>query len=197
MANTAEPQFDKTVQAPPIRGFWATTWDHKTEIWNWDLLSALALTIGAHFAVMGKPLSATLPTLLVAEFGVAAALLGLVIAGVAVIVAFMSPEHAKVMARTEEGAAGEFWAFWYVAALAAGAIIVIGASLLLIDEHPHLTRLAFEITTFLTSYVLLASVNLVGFVGVQGETRAWQLAQRRSDKTHEEQTAQGEAPETA
>lgn len=31
-------------------------------------------------------------------------------------------------------------------------------------------------TTFLATYALLASVNLVGFVKAQGETRAYQLS---------------------
>jgi hypothetical protein len=178
-------------QRPPTQGFWKTTWGNKRQIVNWDISVSVALAIGAHFAFRGRSLSSTLPSLLVAEFGVVSALLGLVIAGLAIVVAFMSSDYAAIMMRTEDGPAGEFWPFWYVSALSAVSIIVTGASLLLINEHPRLTRLAFGLTTLLTSYVLLAAVNLVGFIKSQGETRAWQLSRRATGEPGPRQDAPG------
>jgi hypothetical protein len=163
---------------PPVHGFWKTSWDLRQYWLGWDIVLAGALTAGAVLLVGDQTLLRVLSTLLIAEFGLAGAVLGVVIAGLAIIVGFLSREYAAVIDRSEDGAIADFWPFWFVAALAAGAVIAAGAGLLIVDQQPGSRRAVFGVTTFLASYAALATVNLVAFVTTQGVTRAWQLAQR-------------------
>jgi hypothetical protein len=71
---------------------------------------------------------------------------------------------------------GDFWPFWYVAAIAATSVVASGCGLLAAERDRHLRHVVFGITTFFALYAVLATVNLVGFVKTQGETRAYQLA---------------------
>jgi len=162
--------------APELRGFWGTVAGNARELLGWDLLWALLVASAGALWVSPRTLAHVLPALLSAEFGVIGALLGIVIAGLAVIVGFLSGDYAEVLMRSDGGPAGDFWLFWYVAAVAAASIVASGAGLVLAFQEPGWRREIFTATTFLAVYALLASVNLVAFVKAQGETRAYQLA---------------------
>jgi hypothetical protein len=161
---------------PPVEGFWKTMWRNAGYILSWDIFCAAAVTAAGVVFVHGKTLDRVLPSLLAAEFGIIGALLGVVIAGLAIVAGCLSREYAVVLMRSKGGPAGDFWPFWYVAALAAASILSSAVALVVVEQAPCLQRAAFGVTTFLGSYALLAAVNLVGFVKSQGETRAYQLA---------------------
>ncbi len=162
--------------ATPVDGFWATTWHNRARLVNWDLLAAAALAVGGGVLLTSKTLGAELKTLLVAEFGLIGALLGLVIAGLAIVIGFLGREYAVVVMRSEDGPGAEFWPFWFVAALAATAIICAGGGIVVTQQWPSSTRTVFVVSTFFSTYAVLASVNLVATVKAQGETRALLLA---------------------
>lgn len=172
-------------QAPPVEGFWKTTIANRQNLLGWDLFSALVLTIVGVVFVESKTLDKVLSGLMTAEFGIIGALFGVVIAGLAIIVGFLSREYSVVLMRSQGGPGAEFWPFWYVAALSALSIVASAVGLIVVEQLPCLRRTAFGVTTFLASYALLASVNLVAFVKSQGETRAYQLARSwEQDQRH-------------
>jgi hypothetical protein len=80
----------------------------------------------------------------------------------------------------EDGPIGDFWPFWFVAALAATAVIVAAVGIVLVEQLPCVRRTVFGVTTFFSTYAVLATVNLVAFVAQQGVTRAWQLSRPRN-----------------
>ncbi|MGA7705251.1 MAG: hypothetical protein WB998_10195 [Solirubrobacteraceae bacterium] len=164
------------VRPPEFTGFWKTTASNLGLIVNWDIACAAILTGVAVWRITTQTLEKALATLLAAEFGIIGALLGIVIAGLAIIVAFLSADYATVIMRSKDGPSGDFWPFWYVAAIAATSVIASGCGLLAAEQDRHLRHVVFGITTFFALYSVLATVNLVGFVKTQGETRAYQLA---------------------
>jgi hypothetical protein len=137
---------------------------------------AIALTVLGLLTVSGTTLDEKLDQVLIAEFGLIGALLGLVIAGLAIVIGFLGRDYAVVLMKSDGGPSGEFWPFWYVSALAATSIIAAGAGIFAIAEWPCSQKAVFGATTFLSSYAVLASVNLVAFIKAQGETRALMLA---------------------
>ncbi|MGA8365227.1 MAG: hypothetical protein WB709_12005 [Solirubrobacteraceae bacterium] len=172
---------DTYTEAPEVIGFWGTTWKHRATLLAWDLYCAAAITAAGVLLIHKSTLTTALPGLLTAEFGIIGALLGIVIAGLAIIVGFLSSDYAVVLMRSDGGPAGDFWPFWYVAALAALSIVASGGALLLVQQSGDTAYPAFAVTTFLASYALLASVNLVAFVKAQGETRVFQMARRAAE----------------
>jgi hypothetical protein len=177
--------YDIDRDAPEVIGFWRTTWVHKATLLAWDLYSAAVIAAAGVLLVHKSTLTTTLSGLLTAEFGIIGALLGIVIAGLAIIVGFLSSDYAVVLVRSEGGAAGDFWPFWYVAVLAALSIVASGGGLLLVQQNGDTAYPVFATTTFLASYALLASVNLVAFIKAQGETRVFQMARRAADERAE------------
>jgi hypothetical protein len=167
------------LQRPPARGFWCTTAANARDLLNWDLLCAAILTGVGAWRITSATLGKVLPTLLVAEFGIVGALLGLVIAGLAIIVGFLGADFSLLLWRAPGGGPmRDFWPFWYVAALSAAAIIASGAGLLAVEQDASLRHVVFGVTTFVATYAVLAAVNLVGSAATQGETRAYQLARK-------------------
>lgn len=168
----------EVAEPPPVRGLLRTTWDQRSHVLNWDLaLAALLTAVGVLF-VKSSVIHDVLNGLLTAEFGLIGAVLGVVIAGVAIIVAFLTRDYAEVLMRSEGGPIGDFWPFWFVAGLAASAVVTAGVGLVVIDQRPSLQRTVFGVTTFLSTYAVFATVNLVAFVAQQGVTRSWQLTRR-------------------
>src|SRR5689334_7503249 len=104
---------------PPVEGFFKTTIARRRDLLGWDLVIAAALTAAAVVFVESETLKNVLTELLVAEFGLIGAVLGVVVAGLAIVVAFLSREYAKVLMEAEDAPIGDFWPFWFVAALAA------------------------------------------------------------------------------
>ena len=105
---------------PPLEGFLKTTWKQREQWLGWDLALAAVITAAGVILVSAATLKEVLSQLLTAEFGLIGAVLGVVVAGLAIVVAFLSREYAEVLNRADDGAIGDFWPFWFVAALASG-----------------------------------------------------------------------------
>lgn len=162
--------------AGAVEGFWVTTWHSRARLANWDLALSGVLAAAGGIFLSTKTLEAQLQPLLLAEFGLIGALLGLVIAGLAIVIGFLSREYAVVVMRSAGGSSAEFWPFWFVSALAATAIICAGVGLVVAHQWSFLVRETFIVSSFFSLYAVLASVNLVATVKAQGETRALLLA---------------------
>jgi hypothetical protein len=169
-------------EPPPVQGFFKATWKQRTQLLGWDLGGALIVTTASVLLVDSGVLSSVLPDLLMAEFGLIGAILGVVIAGLAIVVAFLSRDYAEALARADDGSIGDFWPFWFVAVISAAAVISAGAGLIIVKQVCGSERAVFGVTTFLSTYAVLATVNLVAFVAQQGVTRVWQLT-RQDRKT--------------
>jgi hypothetical protein len=167
---------------PAVHGLIRTSWEQREHWFGWDVLPAAGLAGAGVLLVHSRVLAKALPTLLAAELGLIGAVLGVVIAGLAIVVAFLSREYAGVIVRARSGPMGEFWPFWFVAGVAALAVITAGAGLIVIEQVPSLHRTSFGVTTFLSTYAVLATVNLVALVAQQGVSRAWQLASKPQDE---------------
>jgi hypothetical protein len=169
---------DSIPEPPPVEGFFKTTWTQRAHWLDWDLFVAVLVTTAAVVFVNSITLEKILKDLLVAEFGLIGAVLGVVIAGLAIVVAFLSREYARVLMKADDGPIGDFWPFWFVAVLAATAVLAAGSGIVIEAQWPPLRRTVFGVTTFFSTYAVLATVNLVAFVAQQGVTRAWQLARK-------------------
>ena len=170
------------MKPPPVRGLVRTTWDQRSHFFGWDLIISAVLTAAGVVFVKSSVIHDVLSGLLTAEFGLIGAVLGVVIAGLAIIVAFLTRDYAEVIMRSEGGPMGDFWPFWFVAGIAASAVVAAGVGLVVIDQRPSLQRTVFGVTTFLSTYAVFATVSLVAFVAQQGVTRSWQLTrQKQSD----------------
>lgn len=176
MTDPAKDLSQSSFSPPPTESLWRSIWRNKRSLWNWDLVLALVLAVVAVIFVRDSTLATDLKTVLVAELGLIGALLGIVIAGLAIVIGFLSSEYAVVMMKSEGGPAAEFWPFWFVALLTAISILAAGSGVFVIAQEPCLSRVVLGLTTFFSCYAVLAAVNLVAFVKAQGETRAFLLA---------------------
>lgn len=157
--------------------FWQLALANRSQVLRaWDWPAAAGLTFLALLVVELDTLKEALPELLVVEAGLLAGLLGVLIAGFAIIIVFLHRDFVRILARTKGGVVGDFFPFWYIAALAAVAILASGSGVLLVHQATEMQlRILFGVTTFLSSYTLFALVNVVGFITLQGTNRATQL----------------------
>lgn len=159
----------------PLETFRATAWSNRADLKKWDLYTALALAIVAPI-VADKEALASLPDLYLAEVTGIAALFGFVIAGLAVMVAFLDQRFLTVVRQTDSGLVGALWPFWLVSALAVAAITASGAGIVLrtINCEPF-QRLVFGITTLFAAWALFCSLRLVQYIVSQGVNRTIQF----------------------
>ena len=111
-----------------------------------------------------------------AELGVAAALLGVVLAGLAIIVVFLNEDYVELLSRVEGGVEADFFPFWFTAALAVVAVVLASVTLIVAERLlPLALRLLVGISFWLFLWTLFATLNLVAFVGAHGSNRALQI----------------------
>lgn len=147
---------------------------------------AVALASGL---VLGILYATQLPTgiarvLALGYLSLGAALLGIVLAGLAVVAAFFDPSYSARLARVGS-LTGALFMFWWVAAIAVAAIASSLASLIVfaaVSSQP--TRATFlAIATTLFFAALLETLALVGTVMRHGLYRA-ALHKNNQDPTH-------------
>ncbi len=127
--------------------------------------------------------------LAVAELGVASALVGIVIAGLAILVAFLSEDYLEVMATAPGGVEADFFPFWFTAAIGVGTIVVNGIAIAVghsISEISQRALLAGGAWLFL--WTLFAMLNLVAFIAAHGSNRALQIMKGRGEGSGERES---------
>lgn len=159
-----------------IQGFWHAAWKNRRQIPSWDIVAAFVLAVCAWFGLDDRTIALGLEPLLQAEVSALGTLLGLVIAGLAILVAFLSRDWIAVLIRASNGIQGDFFPFWYVAGLTTSALTFAGAGLILrLQATPLQSRVIATGSIFLTLYAVFSALNLVAFIVHQGGNRATQL----------------------
>ena len=160
-----------------VPGFFATCWLFRSKIiFSWDFALAVAVGLVAYFLVSDENLPAVADNAAVAGFAVAAALVGVVVAALAVLVAFMDDEFLILMdeATARYGSIeGQLFPFWFVTGTGVGAILtataisVAGDSLNLV-----VLRILAAVALGLVVWTAVGVFNLVAQLQATGVSRA-------------------------
>jgi hypothetical protein len=160
--------------------FWKTTWRSKRDLLSWDLPAAAIIAVLVGLFIDNKTIHDTGQVFLLTAVGALAALLGVIIAGLAIVAALLSDEFAAVLARSRSGIAGDLWPFWLVTALCIlGIVIAAGSALFMPQLHYPAMRVLIAAAVFVSSYAFFAAMNLVSLIVLQGGNRAKFLSTRR------------------
>lgn len=162
---------------PPVVGYWRTLWHHRREVFvSWDLALSGVVAIVSAAGLRDSSIEVAFANLLIAEVAGLAAVLGIVIAGLAIVASQLSPAFVLVLSRTRAGVAADFFPFWHLTVVLVAGIIGAGAAYLVLPQSTALqARILVGVTSFLSVYGLLAAVNLVAFIVGQGVNRALQV----------------------
>lgn len=170
------------VTTEEVAGFWRSTWRNRRYLLSWDLPAAAGLA-GASAFLSHRAISQSARTILITEAGILSGILGVIIAGFAISIAFMTRPWMRLLARTTSGVEGDFFPFWFVSTLAViGILVCLTGAVLHSEASCTEQRVIFVTSTFFSSYCLFATLNLVGFIASQGSNRALQIL---SDEAHE------------
>jgi hypothetical protein len=167
-----------------VPGFFATCWLFKSKIvFSWDFAGAVAAVIAAS-ALPSDPQVASLSgSLAGAAIGVGLALVGVVVAGLAVIVAFLDDEFLAVMDEATQrygGVEGQLFPFWFVTGTGVATILLSTLLLLAHEALPSLAlRFVFAGVVALLVWTSLGVFNLVASLQATGVSRAIYARSRR------------------
>jgi len=142
-----------------LRAYW------KDVLWSWDLWLSTLLAILT--GVLLTPSPTVLFQIATVEVGVASALVGVILAGLAIITAFLDKRYVAVLARTQEGVMPEVFHF-KLTATAAVASVVFNLGLIMVKDASWLAgyrALALAVSVWLFTYALFCTLNLISLVG--------------------------------
>jgi hypothetical protein len=160
-----------------VPGFFATCWLFRSKIvFSWDFaaavaagLAALVLPSDAQVATLSNPLAG-------AALGVGLALVGVVVAGLAVVVAFLDDEFLALMDQATQrygGVEGQLFPFWFVTATGIATILLSALLLLTHDVLPlPALRFAFAGVVAMFVWTAIGVFNLVASLQAIGVSRA-------------------------
>jgi hypothetical protein len=167
-----------------VPGFFATCWLFKSKIvFAWDFVGAVIAAVAAFVLPSDVQVAALSEKLAVSALGVGLALVGVVVAGLAVIVAFLDDEFLAVMDEATErygGVEGQLFPFWFVTGTGVATIILSATVLLTHEILPTLAlRLGFVGIAALLVWTSLGVFNLVAGLQSTGVSRAIYARRRR------------------
>lgn len=106
------------------------------------------------------------------EIAAASALLGIVLAGIAITLSLMRDELLEFLAQQGRGLREEVWPFWFTAVLAVAAILSGLVSIALFtDAHIVLVRGAVAVVTFLATWAVMSVLSLIDVLAGYAEIR--------------------------
>lgn len=156
-----------------IRGFWYLLWKYRREAL---LNAALPLAfIAAGLTYRYFPIGETdrLDVALATVAGVASALLGLVLAGLAIMVGLMNEDYMSVAHRAGRGVIEDFFPFSFTGTVAGLTVLFSTASLVFLPrECEEVVRWVAAGNAFLLVWTLVGSLDLLRFSADIGVTRA-------------------------
>ena len=183
-----------TAPTPPsVRGFFASVALFKDKvILSWDLLIAVVVGIAAWFVVPESDAPAVLARLTGAGIAVSSALVGVVIAALAVIVAFMDDEFTALIDRATKtrygGMEGQLFPFWFVTGLGILTVLVsVGTTAFAGGAPDWFARVLVGIVTLLLVWTALGVFNIVSYLHATGVSKAVWIR----NKTGPEQRSDG------
>lgn len=168
---------------------WRLAWVHRRLVLlSWDLWMSVVLGGLVYWFV--QPSASVLFDVAAVEVGVASALVGVILAGFAVITAFMDRNYVAVLAATGRGVTPDVFRFRFTATIAVVGILVNVALIVVRNAtwlESHLS-VALAVSIGLFSYALFATLNLVASVGGHMYNRSLQLeVEKRRESTGEGQ----------
>lgn len=118
-----------------------------------------------------------------AGLAVATALVGVVIAALAVVVAFLDDEFIALMDRATKGRyggmEGQLFPFWFVSGLGIATVLLSVGAIAFAQQAPkEAERVIVAVLTFLLVWTSLGVLNLVGYIHATGVTRALLIRKR-------------------
>jgi hypothetical protein len=142
-----------------------------------DLWIGALVGVAAWILVPETSLREALNGLTSAGLAVATALVGVVIAALAVVVAFLDDEFIALMDRATSkrygGMEGQLFPFWFVAGLGVGTILLsVGAIAFAQPASVEVMRALVAVLSFLLVWTSLGVLNLVGYIHATGVSRA-------------------------
>jgi hypothetical protein len=161
-------------------GIWRLMWLHRAEILkSWDFWTAL---IVAGAATLLHPEPDTVVAFASIAVGVTSAIIGIVLAALAIVTAFLDRTYVSVLNDAGHGMATEVFGFRYPAAVAVLTVIVSGAIVMTQDEtwYCEALRWILPVAVFLFLYTLFITLNLVAAIGGHMMNRAAQLDAREN-----------------
>jgi hypothetical protein len=167
-----------------VPGFLATCWLFKSKIvFSWDFLGAVLAVAAAIVLPSDSQVASLSEPLAGAAIGVGLALVGVVVAGLAVIVAILDDEFLAVIdhaTRQYGGVEGQLFPFWFVTGTGVATILLSTTLLLAHAALPSLAlRIVFAGDVALLVWTSLGVFNLVASLQATGVSRAIYARHRR------------------
>lgn len=177
---------------PAVPGFWRACWIHRNRILKagkpW-----ITLAIGTVVAVAlpAPQLKAITVSLAGAELTIATALLGVVLAGMAVLVVFLSEGYLEALAQLPDPI-GRFerilFQFWFTAGLAAGTVVWDLSILLTAELAPQVFRRALlGGSTWFILWTLSEVIAVVSLISLHGGNRARQMLRDLANRRQQDE----------
>jgi hypothetical protein len=170
---------------PKVPGFFSTVWVFRSKVFfSWDFAWALAAFAAAAYFPTEQQLREASASLAPVAAGLAMSLVGVVVAGLAVVVAFLDDDFlALVDAATRKygGVEGQLFPFWFVTATGVTAALGATGLILLSAYLPEIAlRVLFALVLALVVWTSVGVFNLVAGLQATGVSRAiWAKAKRR------------------
>jgi hypothetical protein len=164
-----------------IPGFWRTLWTQKRDVFlQWDFALAVITAI-ASFIVPGRTeLESRFELILTTEAAIIIGLLGIVLAALAIVIAFLSDDLIELL-DSHGGLQQDVWPFSFTSLLAVcSAVFPMAALATVPKQNEQLTRFALAISSALFVWTLLSVLALVRVVYKYGQVRASHIRVRRS-----------------
>jgi hypothetical protein len=115
----------------------------------------------------------------VAQVGIGTALLGIVLAGLAILIVFLDEEYIKLLQQVPPGIDADLWPFKYTALI---AIMCAAFGMLLIvigKPHPLIFRIILWLSLWSFSYLLWLFYDVIKFVIEHAKARIMQIQKRK------------------
>jgi hypothetical protein len=166
-----------------IRGFFASVWLFRDKIvWSWDCLAAAIVLLVAALAPTDEQVEKLADPLGTAAIALGATLVGVVVAGLAVVVAMLDDELLALMDTDEKSGRvpGHMFPYWFVTATGVATFLL--ALLLILGRSalpPVLDRVIFALVAALLVWTALGVFNLVAALQALGINRARFVRGRR------------------
>lgn len=139
------------------------------------LVAALAIAFGGDEEV----LRSVRVNVGMAQVQIGTALLGIVIAGLAILVVFLDEEYIKLLEKVPPGFEADLWPFKYIA-LVAVICAAFGMLLILLGNPPALIfRIVLWLSLWSFAYLLWVFFDLVKFIAGHAKARIKQIQKRK------------------
>ena len=152
---------------------------------SWDLWVAVVAAIAS---IALKPKSESVVVFASSAIGVTSAIIGIVLAGLAVVTAFMDRRYIAVLNQAGHGIVTEVFNFRYPAAMAVVSVIFSAILILTQNEiwYPKALGWLVPIAVFFFLYTLFITLNLIAAIGGHMMNRSLQLTSNNAHGSDQE-----------